>query len=378
MTEQIQGASVHARGIHHSYGGFHALKGVDLEVRPAEFMTLLGASGSGKTTLLQAIGGLIEPAGGEILVEGKPVNGLAPEKRDMGFVFQNYALFPHMTVHGNVAFPLEMRRLDRRVIRERVAEALELVGLSDRAQRYPSELSGGQQQRVALARAITFRPRVLLLDEPLGALDRQLRHQLGLDLRQLQRDVGITTVYVTHDQEEAFVLSSRIAVMREGRILQTDTPQQIYRNPTDLFVAKFLGDLNVLTGVVDTVERESVTVAAGGARLTAATTNTATRGPATIGLRPEELRVSASHTEPGWASFPARIDSTIFGGDWIRYGLVLPDGQRIHARDSGRNALLPEGADVNVFYAPERALFFQESVETPANSVVDLDTHPVG
>ncbi|AQA02750.1 hypothetical protein BVC93_10235 [Mycobacterium sp. MS1601] len=379
MSEsKISGAAVHVRNVDHHYGGFHALKGVDLDIQPAEFMTLLGSSGSGKTTLLQAIGGLIEPSQGEITVDGNPLRGLPPERRDMGFVFQNYALFPHMTVQRNVAFPLEMRRMDRRTVRERVGQALELVGLDELAHRHPAELSGGQQQRVALARAITFQPRVLLLDEPLGALDRQLRQQLGLEIRRVQRELGITTIYVTHDQEEAFVLSSRIAVMREGNILQVDTPERIYRNPADLFVATFLGDLNVLTGSVVSSDNESVTVSAGGTDVEASTDVHASRGtPATIGLRPEELQVRPLGGAAAAACFRARIDSTIFGGGWVRYSLVLADGQRLHAVDSGAHDVLPEGSDVDVSYTSARTLVFFGANQDQVNSVKELEAEAV-
>lgn len=361
--ERPRALTVHARGVQHSYGDFHALRGIDLEVRPAEFMTLLGASGSGKSTLLQAIAGLIEPDSGDILVDGRVVTGLPPERRDMGFVFQNYALFPHMTVHGNVAFPLQMRREDRRTIGSRVGEVLELVGLSQFADRYPGELSGGQQQRVALARAITFRPGVLLLDEPLGALDRQLRQQLGLDLRRVQHETGITTIYVTHDQEEAFVLSSRIAVMREGSILQIDTPENIYRRPTDLFVATFLGDLNLLDGTVQASGNSGdiVSLFAGDTRLFAEIASPVADGSGvSVGLRPEELRVGVLGDRP---SFKARVESVIFGGSWVRYQLLLSDGQRLSALNSSTHEVISEGSDVEVSYEPARALVFPASTE---------------
>jgi ABC-type Fe3+/spermidine/putrescine transport system ATPase subunit len=328
MDSLTGGAEVQVRGVEHSYDGSPALQGVDLDIRAAEFVTLLGPSGSGKSTLLQVIAGLIEPACGQILIGGTDVSHLAPERRDIGFVFQNYALFPHMTVHGNVAFPLQMRRHDKKTVRSRVADALDLVGLSHLAGRYPGQLSGGQQQRVALARAITFRPRVLLLDEPLGALDRQLRQQLGLDLRRLQRDIGITTIYVTHDQEEAFVLSSRIAVMNQGRILQVGAPRQMYRRPTNLFVANFLGDLNVLDGLVN-----GTGVDVGGVVIRTAPGPAAglTPGsPVSVGIRPEELRVSADALVSA-DSFGARVEAAIFGGSWVRYELILANDARIHA-----------------------------------------------
>lgn len=356
MTDQ--GVAVEVSGVEHSYGAFRALKSVDLAVRPAEFMTLLGSSGSGKSTLLQAIAGLIEPDCGDITVGGSSVLGLPPERRDMGFVFQNYALFPHLTVARNVAFPLEMRRESRRTIKQRVGEVLELVGLEEFAHRHPAELSGGQQQRVALARAITFHPRVLLLDEPLGALDRQLRQQVGLDLREVQREVGITTIYVTHDQEEAFVLSNRIAVMRDGKILQIDAPDRIYRDPVDLFVAQFVGDLNVLDASV--VDAGTVKAAGLVLRMTSASeVRAGTTG--TVAIRPEELQVCPSGDGPWGPSFEARVESTIFGGSWIRYGLRIASGAAVHAVSSSTEEMLAEGSTVRVSYDPERVLFFSAS-----------------
>ena len=355
MDSLPEGAEVRVRGVKHSYDGSPALQGVDLDARAAEFVTLLGPSGSGKSTLLQVIAGLIEPACGQVLIGGTDVSHLAPERRDIGFVFQNYALFPHMTVHGNVAFPLQMRRRDKKTVMSRVAEALNLVGLSHLAGRYPGQLSGGQQQRVALARAITFRPRVLLLDEPLGALDRQLRQQLGLDLRRLQRDIGITTIYVTHDQEEAFVLSSRIAVMNHGRILQVGAPRQMYQRPTDLFVANFLGDLNVLDGLVN-----GTGVDVGGVVIRTApgpVAGLASGSPVSVGIRPEELRVSADALVSA-DSFGARVEAAIFGGSWVRYELILANGARIHAVAPSTSAIVGEGSQVTVAYRPQSVSVF--------------------
>ena len=243
-------ASLSASGVEHVFAnGFRALEPTDLEIEAGTFCTLLGPSGSGKTTLLRIFAGLIQPTGGTVRIGGTDVTNLPVQSRDIGFVFQHYALFPHMTVSQNIAFPLRIRGLDPAARTARVAEMLELTDLTPFASRKPHELSGGQQQRVAIARALSYGPRVLLLDEPLGALDRKLRQQLGADLRRIQHETGTTAVYVTHDQEEAFLLSDSVVVMNHGQIRQKGVPDAVYDRPRDLFVASFLGDTNVVHGI---------------------------------------------------------------------------------------------------------------------------------
>ena len=232
------------------YGDAVALDGVSLPIEPGEFFCLLGPSGCGKTTTLNLIGGFIPLTSGELRIEGRRVNDLPPHKRNVNTVFQNYALFPHMTVAQNIAFGLRMEDLDKREASRRVGEYLELVGLLRLADRSPSQLSGGQQQRVALARALAKRPAVLLLDEPLGALDLKLRRQMQIELARIHRQVGTTFVFVTHDQEEALSMATRIAVMSGGRVVQVGTPREIYDHPVDRFVADFIGESNFLTGAV--------------------------------------------------------------------------------------------------------------------------------
>jgi putative spermidine/putrescine transport system ATP-binding protein len=227
------------------YEGLVAVEDVDLEVAAGEFLTLLGPSGSGKTTTLNMIAGFIEPTSGEITLGGKAISRTAPHERNIGVVFQHYVLFPHMTVFDNVAFPLRRRGVRGQELETRVAEALGLVQLEGVGRRYPGQLSGGQQQRVALARAVVFRPSLLLMDEPMGALDKKLRETLQREIRRIQRQVGITFVHVTHDQEEALTMSDRIAVMNHGRLIQVDRPQELYERPNSLFTARFLGDANV-------------------------------------------------------------------------------------------------------------------------------------
>ena len=238
--------SVEFRNVSHRYGSFEALRDVSLTVSECEFVSLLGPSGSGKSTLLKLLAGLEDPTGGEILVGGRSVLPVPSHKRGIGMVFQNYALFPHMTVADNVAFPLRVRGAGEDEVRRGVGDVLALTRLEAFAGRFPSELSGGQQQRVALARAIVFDPAVLLMDEPLGALDRHLREQLKAEIKRIQQHFQITVIFVTHDQDEALVLSDRVVVMREGRIEQAATPQEIYRKPGSRFVAEFVGESNIL------------------------------------------------------------------------------------------------------------------------------------
>ena len=243
-------STVETHGLSKRYGEVVALDNVSLTLSDGEFFGLLGPSGSGKTTLLRAIAGFVEPDAGAIRIDGQDVSGLPTNRRNIGMVFQNYALFPHMSVYDNVAFSLSVRRTAQREIARRVGDMLELVRLSGYDSRRPRQLSGGQQQRIALARALVSRPRVLLLDEPLGALDKSLRQQMQIELKQIQREVGITTVFVTHDQEEALTLSDRIAIFRDGRVVQTGTPHDVYERPATAFAAEFLGAANFLSGRV--------------------------------------------------------------------------------------------------------------------------------
>jgi ABC-type Fe3+/spermidine/putrescine transport system ATPase subunit len=236
--------------IHVEYGGVAALKGISLDVARGEFVALLGPSGCGKTSLLRTIAGFVRPQRGAVRLDGRDVAGLAPRQRNIGLVFQSYALFPHMTVLQNVLFGLECRNVAKPAARARAALALDLVGLGDFADRRPKQLSGGQQQRVALARAIVIEPDLLLLDEPLGALDKQLRVQMQTELKALQRRLGVTAVFVTHDQEEAMSMADRIVVMRDGVIAQTDTPEQVFKAPNSAWVCQFVGGGNLLRGIL--------------------------------------------------------------------------------------------------------------------------------
>ncbi|WP_376792129.1 ABC transporter ATP-binding protein [Thermoflexus sp.] len=290
--------AVELRNVSKHFGEVEAVHQVSLQIRDGEFFSLLGPSGCGKTTTLRMIAGFERPTEGEIYIKGERMNDVPPFHRPVNTVFQHYALFPHMTVFENVAFGLEMKRLPRDEIRRRVEEALRLVRLTGLENRYPRQLSGGQQQRVALARALVNRPAVLLLDEPLGALDLKLRKEMQLELKTLQHQVGITFIYVTHDQEEAMTMSDRIAVMNQGRVLQVGTPVEIYEHPATRFVADFIGETNFLEGRVEAVAEGMVQVGVEGLAILAAPVRGVHHGQVvTVAIRPERIRLCAE--EPG-------------------------------------------------------------------------------
>jgi len=241
---------LHVRGVSKTYGPSTVLKPLELKVMSGELLAVLGPSGSGKTTLLQIICGLVEPSGGRLVIDGRDETDNPANKRDIGVVFQNYALFPHLTVYENVAFPLQMRKLVQAKLRNRVEETLAMVGLSDFAKRFPRELSGGQQQRVALARCFVYQPSLILMDESLSALDKKLRDSMRVEIKRLHRETGATIIFVTHDQEEALALADRICLMNDGRIEQLGAPEEIYERPANIFVADFIGASNLLHGEV--------------------------------------------------------------------------------------------------------------------------------
>jgi len=285
--------AVELDGVTKRFGKIAALDDVSLLVRRGELMTLLGPSGCGKTTLLNLVGGFLMPDSGEIAIDGQRVTNVPAYRREIGIMFQNYALFPHMNVAANVGYGLRMRRVAKAEIARRVADALALIKLAGLEDRKPRQLSGGQQQRVALARALVIRPKVLLLDEPFSALDRNLRASMQVELKEIQRKLGVTTIFVTHDQSEALSLSDRIAVMAEGRIRQLGSPDEIYRRPVDRFVASFVGDVNVLRARLERIDGAIATVALGAARVKvpSRTLQGATTGSIVdLFVRPEELR----------------------------------------------------------------------------------------
>jgi iron(III) transport system ATP-binding protein len=300
-------------------GAVTAVREVDLAVRPGELLTLLGPSGCGKTTTLRMIAGFQEPSGGQILIGERDVTDVPANKRDIGFVFQSYALFPHLTVFDNVAYGLRIRHKAAREIRAAVADVLALTGLSGLERRFPGELSGGQQQRVALARAIVIRPRVLLFDEPLSNLDARLRVDMRTEIQRLQRTLGITTVYVTHDQEEAMAISDRIAVMKDGRIAQLGSAEELYRRPVSSFVAGFLGRANLLPATVRASSPDTVTLDAAGAAITDASTAAYPPGTKlTVMIRPERILLCA----PG-ASLDGEIKARVYLGEKVEYAVLV-------------------------------------------------------
>ncbi|MCW5731410.1 MAG: ABC transporter ATP-binding protein [Alphaproteobacteria bacterium] len=309
------------------YGDFVAVRRVDLTVEPGRLVALLGPSGCGKTTILRAVAGLIRPDGGAVRIDGVDQTGRPPWRRDVGLVFQNYALFPHMSVAENVAFGLKMRRLPRAEIETRVAGALAMVRMSDFAARRPSQLSGGQQQRVAVARALVVEPRVLLLDEPLAALDAKLRDSMRLELRALQRDLGITTILVTHDQSEAFAMADRIAVMNAGRIEQVGEPETIYRQPASRFVAEFVGEMNVLRGT-GRAEGGLWRLAGEGGSIAWPGAEGLRQGAVQVLVRPEHVAIAPADdgaaTENG--SMAGRVQAELFSGDRLLTLVESPFG----------------------------------------------------
>jgi spermidine/putrescine transport system ATP-binding protein len=306
------------------FGEFVAVDSLNLSVAPGEFLTLLGASGSGKTTTLRMIAGFEHPEAGAILMDGRPITALPPYQRDLNTVFQQYALFPHMTVRENVGYGLRMRKTPRAEIASRVAAALEMVQLAHLADRTPRQLSGGQQQRVALARALVNRPRVLLLDEPLGALDLKLRKEMQLELKHLNRQLGITFLYVTHDQEEALTMSDRIALMRNGRIEQLDPPQAMYDRPASRYVADFIGETNLLGGAAARRQGDSARLAIAGREFEATAAAGVRDGqPAWLALRPEYLRPIRDGS-PG-PRLAVTVVEAIFTGQVTRVYTTLED-----------------------------------------------------
>ena len=352
------GNALEVVGLRRRFGAVVALDGVDLAVGAGEVLTLPGPSGSGKSTLLKIVAGYDRPDDGRVHVGGDDVTSTAPARRNIGMVFQNYALFPHMSVAENIAFPLEMRRVAAAEIRTRVAAALDLVGLAGYEARRPSQLSGGQQQRVALARAIVFEPRLLLLDEPFGALDRKLREQMQVEVRAIQRRLGLTTIFVTHDQEEALVLSDRIAVMGSGRIAQVDTPAEIYRHPADRFVAAFIGDSNLLPATVIGHDAAGYVADAGGGLRLGAVPAAGMARPArgtriTLVVRPESVRPCADAAAGTANVATARVVEAIYVGDRIKYRLETDAGVALSAAWSAADAaVLPAGSRVQVAIAP--------------------------
>jgi len=338
------------------YPSTTAVDSIDLEVGSGEFVTLLGPSGSGKTTTLMMVAGFTPPTAGEISIDDRPITGIAPEHRNIGVVFQNYALFPHMTVLDNVAFPLRMRRQPKAAIRVQVERALEMVRLAGLGDRLPRQLSGGQQQRVALARALVFDPGLLLMDEPLGALDRNLREQMKLEIKRIHNDVGVTVLYVTHDQEEALTMSDRVALMNRGRIAQLGSAEDLYERPADRFVAGFVGRSTFLAG---TVEAPGHFRTDGGLFLAC---HDGRAGRAALALRPERLEIGPDPRSGLDNSLPGTVEFVSYLGALIDIHVRLSPNDRLVVQIANRHGgFTPEvGQAVHVGWPASAGQVFNE------------------
>lgn len=340
-----------------TFGSHRVIDDLNLRIGRGEFLSLLGPSGSGKTTILMLLAGFLRPTAGSITLNAARIDHLPPHRRDMGVVFQSYALFPHMSVADNVAFPLKMRHAGRADVEERVKRALDMVQLSHLGDRRPARLSGGQQQRVALARALVFEPAVVLMDEPLGALDKQLRERMQLDIRDLHRRLGLTIVFVTHDQTEALTMSDRIAVFNNGRIDQIGTPDSIYDRPASRFVAEFIGETNVMSGIIVNADARGTLIRLdSGEQLVAAPTGEpGSSGEAMVSVRPERVMVqpAGAAREAGASGnvLPARVADSVYQGNHLR--LHLDCGSRTMIAHLDRRAIgLEIGAKVDITFRP--------------------------
>jgi spermidine/putrescine ABC transporter ATP-binding subunit len=336
-----RGAAVSLAGLEKSFDRVNAVAGISLAIHSGEFLTLLGPSGSGKTTTLMMIAGFETPSAGDIAIDGASVIAVPPHRRNIGMVFQNYALFPHLTVAENIGFPLRQRGVPKADRTKLIGQALELVHLPGYGERYPRQLSGGQQQRVALARAIVFQPRLLLMDEPLGALDKQLRENLQLEMRRLHADLGITFIYVTHDQEEALTMSDRIAVMNEGLVAQVGTPEDLYDRPASRFVAGFIGESNFLAATVRALEDDVVVAECEGSVVRASCPARPAAGDkVTLTTRPERMRFADGAATANLQNrIKVTVTEAVFAGERCRYMLRAADGATLVLKEPSSAAV---------------------------------------
>ena len=346
------------------FGDVTAVDNVTFVINSGEFLTLLGPSGSGKTTILNMIAGFFKPTRGKILIGDRDITSLPPEKRDVGMTFQNYALFPHMTVFENIAFPLKMKKIPKREIAAKVKEALELVRLTGFESRHPKQLSGGQQQRVSLARSIVFNPSILLMDEPLGALDKKLRQHMQLELKQLHRKLQMTVVYVTHDQEEALTMSDRIAVMNEGRIVQIGTSDDIYQRPTSWFVADFIGESNFIAGRVLEISADQVVITCDRSRVYGPKYDWLSHSmDVFVLLRPERIDI---HTEKPLGAknvVTGTIQDDLYVGNISRYLVKIPEWHtlvQIERRNAQSTIRFKAGQEVFISWQVNDTIIIQK------------------
>jgi spermidine/putrescine transport system ATP-binding protein len=379
VTEAARGGAVRLVGLTKTFDEAQAVRGIDLDIHSGEFFSLLGPSGCGKTTTLRMIAGFEPPTAGQILLDGADLVSVPAHRRPVNTVFQSYALFPFMDVADNVAFGLRYQGVSREDGRRRVAEMLELVQMSEHGRRRPAQLSGGQQQRVALARALVLRPRVLLLDEPLGALDAKLRKHLQLELKAIQQEVGVTFVYVTHDQEEALTMSDRLAVMRDGRVEQLGPPEAVYAAPETAYVAGFLGSANVLEVEVLGTDGGTVTARLGGLGLRAV--GAGRPGRRTVVVRPERITLepadAAGPVPEGHNAFTGLVDRVVYLGPSTHLVVRLPDGQAllVAVANTGEPLSSPfvSGRAVRASFPPEAARVLTEE---PGEALADVDVLP--
>lgn len=353
MVENI----LELRDITKSFGETQVLRGISLSIQKGEFITFLGSSGCGKTTTLRIIAGLESPDSGQVLLGGEDVTAVQPNKRDVNTIFQNYALFPHMNVYQNIAYSLKLRHVPKDEMKRRVGDMLELVQLPGYERRMPIELSGGQRQRVAIARAVINNPSVLLLDEPLGALDLQLRRQMQQELKKLQKRLGITFIYITHDQEEAINMSDRIVVMNEGRFEQIGTPGEIYDHPKTSFVARFIGTANIFSGQVKRIENDLAEIETPAGLCAAAAGDYALREGQQVAfsVRSENMLVAKEPVEH--FDLPATVNENSYVGGMLRISFTPREGEPIVSSKHGIHANIDLGEQVKLYWKPENAVF---------------------
>ncbi len=348
---------VELKNIAKDFKTFRAVDHINLEIEKGEIVSLLGASGCGKTTTLRMIAGLIAPTEGSVLINGKDVTALPPYKRDVSMVFQNYALFPHMTVYENIVYGLRNRKIrDKATLDSKAAEVLRIVQLVGQETKYPRQLSGGQQQRVSLARALVVQPQVMLFDEPLSNLDAKLRVQTRTEIRSLLKMLGVTAVYVTHDQEEALTISDRIAVMHRGKIEQISLPAELYRSPKSRFVADFIGQANLFEGAAEASGQQTLLALEDGAKIRCTPEPGVTaQGKRCVLVRPESIRITADATTLD-NCFPAAVVQSSFLGNTVRYEVSLGNHRTIVVQAHPDDPLLPGGASVFVSFPAEKAI----------------------
>ncbi len=360
-TRRISGASIEFERVSKRYGALAALADFRLSVEAGEFVSLLGPSGSGKTTLLMMLAGFEAPTSGRIMVGGRDITSIPPNKRDIGLVFQRYALFPHLTVAQNIAFPLRMRKMAKADIKREVERVLGLIRLEGLERRLPNQLSGGQQQRVAVGRALVFNPSVLLMDEPLGALDKKLREQMQIEIKQLHESLGVTVIYVTHDQDEALTMSDRVAVLNQGRLAQIGSPMELYKLPANAFVADFVGKMNFIEASVAGNEDSGIALRIGdGCTMRAAASSESLTREQTVqvAVRPEQLSVCRPDSSQQHA-LRGTIETSIFVGSvQIVFVRVLDQLIQVHALAGGETTQYRGGEEVLVRYDPANVRIF--------------------